>query len=1033
MQQAHGHLAGTLTSVADAFGQPAFYAADLAPRGYVVIAADDTVEPVIAFSTSENFTPLPGNPLYELLRADLPSRLARAHSASRQPTAKWRSMQAAMNAPLALANPAALYANSANDGDGGAASISDVRVAPLLASKWNQTAAYGEAVFNYYTPPYAAGSVKNYYSGCVATMLGQIMRYHQWPQAGVGAANLPISVNGAPQQRALRGGDGAGGPYDWQDMALVSSTSMTLVQQQAIGALLADAGVASNTDYTPGGSMAPIRAAALTNVFQFASAAYCSGQLPALEQAIQANLDAGLPVGLGIQGGNEGHALVVDGYGYNGKTLYHHLNMGWGGADDAWYNLPSVDVGMYDFNSVEGALINIDPQLQGEIISGRIVDGLKQPVADTVVTVASGALVFTATTNAQGIYAVRGLLPNAAWTITPAADTWQFCPTTLTATTGHTTSAGSIGDRTGENFTSSRGTGAIAVTLNAGAVSAGGAWQIDGCSWRTSGSTVMYVPEGTHRVTFHAAAGWITPAAQPVTVAQSATNALVVNYTPKYSLQAAPDNTANGQVVANPAPGELGGYPAGTTVTLTATASAGYYFGGWLESGTLISTDATYTAVVRGARTLVANFAPDSLTGSDTQIFATPGRQPDIVNVLTNISASAGTASIAGVTQPVNGSVSINADGTITFTPAANFHGSSQFSVSISDGQGGSLTRTVTISNLFAASAGHYGGLVQAAQAAQAVQETSGYLRAAIASSGALSARLTYAGASYSLAGAFGSGASYTRTIPRKGASALQLSLRIDPVAGLTGTVTGAGDTSTLAAPRATYSTANPTMLAGQYALLIAANNSVPGNGCLSVTVSTAGNVTASGRLADGTPITTGGYLLPDGTAQWYTAAYNSAGAFLGSFAFDTDNTPACTGTYNWFRPASAATMFPVGFAETGSATGSILRTVKFAPRLRSSAPSQIGALLDGGSLQAPLGETGVIAASGSVVWGQPGPEKLALTVSSSGRVTGTFIDPATGKKRVLMGIWLQDQGIGGGFFIGDKTAGALTLYVPAD
>jgi VCBS repeat-containing protein len=44
---------------------------------------------------------------------------------------------------------------------------------------------------------------------------------------------------------------------------------------------------------------------------------------------------------------------------------------------------------------------------------------------------------------------------------------------------------------------------------------------------------------------------------------------------------------------------------------------------------------------------------------------------------------------VTSVEQGANGSVTINADGTVTYTPKANFHGSDSFNYSISDGNGG--------------------------------------------------------------------------------------------------------------------------------------------------------------------------------------------------------------------------------------------------------------------------------------------------------------------------------------------------------
>ncbi|MCB1725766.1 MAG: tandem-95 repeat protein, partial [Gammaproteobacteria bacterium] len=52
---------------------------------------------------------------------------------------------------------------------------------------------------------------------------------------------------------------------------------------------------------------------------------------------------------------------------------------------------------------------------------------------------------------------------------------------------------------------------------------------------------------------------------------------------------------------------------------------------------------------------------------------------------------------IIGVANPVSGAVVLNPDGTVTFTPAANFIGHATFEYTIGDGNGGSDTATVTV------------------------------------------------------------------------------------------------------------------------------------------------------------------------------------------------------------------------------------------------------------------------------------------------------------------------------------------------
>ncbi|OGG44698.1 MAG: hypothetical protein A3F84_28760 [Candidatus Handelsmanbacteria bacterium RIFCSPLOWO2_12_FULL_64_10] len=52
---------------------------------------------------------------------------------------------------------------------------------------------------------------------------------------------------------------------------------------------------------------------------------------------------------------------------------------------------------------------------------------------------------------------------------------------------------------------------------------------------------------------------------------------------------------------------------------------------------------------------------------------------------------------VTAVTQGTNGSVAINPDGTVKYTPNADFHGSDSFTYTISDGKGETATATVTV------------------------------------------------------------------------------------------------------------------------------------------------------------------------------------------------------------------------------------------------------------------------------------------------------------------------------------------------
>lgn len=433
-------------------GEPLYHVVALEPSGFVVVAAEDLVEPIIAFSSRGRFDPSPGNPLAALVSRDLPGRVAQARGLSGSnpvggflhARTKWQR--------LSVSSEAAIPA--------GSASVSDVRVAPFVQSRWNQqTSANGKACYNYYVPPNAYGSAANYPCGCVATAVAQLMRYYQYPTAAVGTGSYTISFNGTNQSVSLLGGDGAGGPYDWADMVPVAS-SPTLVQCQAIGALTHDIGAAVNMQYASGGSAASLSTAKrqLLSTFKYTGGIdgynYSWTTIgTGLTNMINPNLDARMPVVLGIEGSAGGHAVVCDGYGFSLSTLYHHLNLGWGGNSDAWYALPLVNTSAYVFTNFNECLYNIYTNGSGEIVSGRVMDSNGSPLAGaTVSAMQSGAVIRAAATDTNGIFAITRLASANSYIFSatkPGYATNSAVFSTGTSSNGKVTS----GNYWGANFT----------------------------------------------------------------------------------------------------------------------------------------------------------------------------------------------------------------------------------------------------------------------------------------------------------------------------------------------------------------------------------------------------------------------------------------------------------------------------------------------------------------------------------------------------------------------------------------------------
>jgi len=293
------------------------------------------------------------------------------------------------------------------------------------------------ACYNFFTPSHAAGDPANAVCGCVATLLAQTMYYFQYPTTGVGTNLFTFSFDSNPVLWSwpLRGGDGKGGPYDWANMSLdpEGPPPASLNQRAAIGALTYDAGIAVHMAYTDtsagSGALMSDAQTALITTFKYGNAVITeSNSINVgfdLADMVNADLDARLPVLFGIDNSLGGHAIVCDGYGYDAyNTLYHHLNMGWGGTDNAWYHLPLIDLtDTVPYNNFNACIYNVFTNGTGEIISGRVVDNSGIPLANVNVTAVTplGAI-FTAVSDSHGIYALAGLPSNTAFTLTAAAN-----------------------------------------------------------------------------------------------------------------------------------------------------------------------------------------------------------------------------------------------------------------------------------------------------------------------------------------------------------------------------------------------------------------------------------------------------------------------------------------------------------------------------------------------------------------------------------------------------------------------------------
>ncbi|WP_157897860.1 Ig-like domain-containing protein [Mycolicibacterium rutilum] len=153
----------------------------------------------------------------------------------------------------------------------------------------------------------------------------------------------------------------------------------------------------------------------------------------------------------------------------------------------------------------------------------------------------------------------------------------------------------------------------------------------------------------------------------------------------------ADNDTLTAVVVSGPAHGTLNLNPDGT---FTYTPTANY-------SGT-----DSFTYTVTDPSTATSNIATVSITVNavndppvaNNDSYTTNENTPLTGNVVNNDTDADGntvTAVLAG--GPSHGTVTLNADGSFTYTPTANYSGTDSFTYTASDGQGGTATGTVNI------------------------------------------------------------------------------------------------------------------------------------------------------------------------------------------------------------------------------------------------------------------------------------------------------------------------------------------------
>lgn len=226
-------------------------------------------------------------------------------------------------------------------------------VMPLLGSiAWDQS-----APFNKYCPVVPKGNVgegKLCYTGCVATALAQIMKYYEWPKRGTGTVSYTAETLGIKLSADLSQSN-----YKWDQMIPDYGGSYTDEQAKSVARLISDIGIACKMEYGGDGSGAFDQDAmfAVANNFSYNKGLklrerfYYSTE--EWNDMMKSELSQSHPLYYGgvTPKNYAGHAFVID--GYDSKGLYH-VNWGWGGSGNGYYDINYMNPNGLKKDSSEG-------------------------------------------------------------------------------------------------------------------------------------------------------------------------------------------------------------------------------------------------------------------------------------------------------------------------------------------------------------------------------------------------------------------------------------------------------------------------------------------------------------------------------------------------------------------------------------------------------------------------------------------------------------------------------------------------------
>jgi hypothetical protein len=328
---------------------PLFYIVSLKPIGFMIITTDYTLPPVLGYSFTSSITTGSEefNTFTTFIKTDLEARLLESNKLDAQGlfTDQWQVL---------LSNNLPIQSNSLVE-QWPPEGYSDTE--GWIETQWHQNSPFNDLC------PIDLDSGERGVAGCPAVAMAQILNYHKTINDVSFNDSDDYTHNYGQRFRIDDDHETYGFPSfpeldDYLDTIQTHFDQDTPLTDTDKAALIFACGTAATQVYSPQGSgtFGVSQAFDAYEKFNCQQIELLTSEDQDLYDRIIQNIKTGLPVHLAIvnEAWNSGHNLIIDGYNTND---YYHLNFGWSGSYDGWFDLP--DELPFELTVIEGAIVDI--------------------------------------------------------------------------------------------------------------------------------------------------------------------------------------------------------------------------------------------------------------------------------------------------------------------------------------------------------------------------------------------------------------------------------------------------------------------------------------------------------------------------------------------------------------------------------------------------------------------------------------------------------------------------------------------------